>query len=217
MRKTNWVVCGLVILGGFVGSVYWVRQSPLSARVRYAVSNAGAPELDPQRVASSSGTSEEIQSLRAELRRKDALLLALASAQKVAADKPTQAVSVPPVDNLDPVARAVDILDERMLMAPKDSRRAAEKERALRDAVGASTLGEAKVASMYCGGADLCKVTLTAANDRLVDESISTLSGHMPKTFGASAVFRLSDGQSAMYLAQSSEDLDVESPKLTQP
>jgi hypothetical protein len=217
MRRANWIVCGLVITGGFVGSAYWARGSTLPNRVRQADSSRRGPELDYPNRESSSGSSEEVQRLRAELRKKDALLDALVSAQKAAADRPAPSMPVAQPEPLDPVARAIDTLDERMLMGPKDPRKIAEMERALKDAVSSSVLGDVKVASMYCGGSNLCKVALSGASDKAVDESISTLSGHLPKTFGASTVLRLSDGQSAIYLAKSSDDLNLEPEKEAKP
>jgi len=210
MKSASWMFCGLVSTGGVIGSVFWARSFSLPHRVGHPRSKAEAPELDDRRRESSSGTSEEVRRLRAELRKKDALLAAVLSAQKGAVDTPVPSVPIPPPENSDPVARAIDTLDERMLTGPRDPRRVSELERELKAVVDSSALGDARVASLYCGGSNLCRLTLSGSNDSVVDQSISTLAGNLPKTFGATTVLRLGGGESAIYLAQSSDDLDVE-------
>lgn len=48
---------------------------------------------------------------------------------------------------------------------------------------------------------------LTAASGGDLNQSMADLGSHLPKLFAAAAVHLSSDGQSAMYLARSSEDL----------
>jgi hypothetical protein len=207
----NWVgrvVCGLAIAGGFGASLSWARRS--SSPEQMPVRSARlAPELDRSKQGSSSGSAEEVLRLRAELRRKDALLAALASERNATAEKPMTSPSPPEPDSPDPVARAIDILDERMMMAPADPRKAAEMERTLRDAVGSLSLGDGKVSSLYCSPA-LCKVVFAGPNEKAVNQSVNALSSHLPKKFGATSVLEVGNGQQAMYVAESNQELDPE-------
>ena len=97
-------------------------------------------------------------------------------------------------------------------MASKDPRQVAEAEKALRSLADSSVLGQAKVTSIYCGSS-LCRVILKAETDTSVNEAMVAMSSQLPKLFGASSAFRLADGQSALYVGKSSEDLDVEPPR----
>jgi hypothetical protein len=157
----------------------------------------------------SPGTSEEVQRLRAALRQKDEQLRLLTAQAKVAENTPGQVVAEPPMPEVDPMAKAADLLDERMLTAPADPRKAAEMERALRDVADPIALGEAKLTSLHCGST-LCKVTLSADSPAAINKSMIAMNSHLPKLFGASTVLQLGNGQSAMYVAKSSETLAIE-------
>jgi hypothetical protein len=106
------------------------------------------------------------------------------------------------------VARTVDVLDERLHLAPANGRKAAEMEQAVREAVNAATLGDAKISSLYCTAA-LCKLTMSASTQDAMNQSLRSLNGKLSKTISNTLVLDLSNGESAVYLAQSIEALDV--------
>ena len=200
---------GLAVVGSIIGAVQWTRSSSAPERSRPAETVRRMPEPVDSTEEAGSGTLEEVRRLRAELQQKDELLHALTALPKVAEDAPAQVVAAPPTPDLDPAARTADLLDERMLMAPEEPRKAAEMERALRDVATPTALDQAKLTSLHCGPT-LCKVTLSADNEAAINRSMVAMSSHLPKLFGASVVLQLSGDQSAMYVAKSSQDLAIE-------
>jgi hypothetical protein len=166
------------------------------------------PEPVPSSKRASSGTSAELERLRAELRQKDQLLRKFAAASAVAAERVPNAAASPSVPDLDPAAKTQDLLDERLLLVSKDPAKAAEMERALRSAVDVSLPGEATLSSLYCGSA-LCRVIIKAGTESVVNQSLAAMSAHLPKLFGASLAFRLGAGERALYVAPSHQDLAV--------
>lgn len=214
MQKVFRASLGLVIVGGLAGWLHWAgvfhssrhvdRTEPAAAPEQ---PNAAAPEQPNE--AAASRTSDEVVRLRSELRRSQALVSALASGLKNdEAKTPPHGTAMPTVDKEEP-PRAVDILDERMFTAPRDQTKSAEMERALREVANATQLGEAKVSSLFCAS-NLCKITVSAQTGAALDKSVTALGEHLPKTFGASAVYELGNGESALYVAKASQDLDVQ-------
>ena len=209
MKRVYFVVGGLAVVGSIIGAIQWTRSSSAPERSRPAETVRRMPEPVDSTEEAGSGTLEEVRRLRAELQQKDELLHALTALPKVAEDAPAQVVAAPPTPDLDPAARTADLLDERMLMAPEEPRKAAEMERALRDVATPTALDQAKLTSLHCGST-LCKVTLSADNEAAINRSMVAMSSHLPKLFGASVVLQLSGDQSAMYVAKSSQDLAIE-------
>jgi hypothetical protein len=107
---------------------------------------------------------------------------------------------------MDPEAKAADLLDERMLTAPKDPAKAMAMEQALRQIVDGRTLGDAKMTALQCGST-LCKLALSADKPEIVGLAINSVIDRLPKRFGASSVYRLSADQTAIYVGASSDDL----------
>ncbi|MEY4545554.1 MAG: hypothetical protein RL685_1749 [Pseudomonadota bacterium] len=209
MKRVTSALCGLAVVGA-LGASLWGLNPSVPATASRASAALGKSELEPSQAASGSGSAganEEVLRLRAELRQKDALLRALAKRQ-AAQEAASEPAAAPEEQALDPVARTVDVLDERLHLAPADPRKAAEMEHAVREAVDAATLNDAKISSFYCTGA-LCKLTLAAPTQEAMAQSLQSLSGKLSKTITNTLVLDLSNGESAMYLAQSSEALDV--------
>jgi hypothetical protein len=207
MRSLSFLLLGGMVVVVVAGAVYYLGTS--SAR-RHADTQTGTqdpahPNAEPNAVA-----SEEVQRLRAEVRKRDEMLASLLAQTRAAKDASAPVVAAPQTPPSHPGDRAVDVLDERMYTAPKDPARAAEMERAIREVAGSPALARAKIASLHCGST-LCKVILTAENGDggNVNESMAALGSSLPKLFGAAAVHRTSDGESAMYLARSGEDLSM--------
>ena len=216
MQKVFQISLGLVIVGGLAGLVHWAgvfhssrqvdRTEPAAAPEQ---PNAAAPE--PNETAAAR-PSDEVVRLRSELRKSQALVLALASELKNDEEKPPpHGTAMPTVDEQEP-PRAVDILDERMFTAPQDHAKSAEMERALREVANTTQLSDAKVSSLFCAS-NLCKLTVSAQTGAALDKSVTALGEHLPKTFGASAVYDLGNGESALYVAKASQDLDVQPPE----
>jgi hypothetical protein len=205
MQKVFRVSLGLVIVGALAGWLHWAGVFHSS---RHVDRTEPAAEPEKPNEAAASRTSDEAVRLRAELRKSQALVFALASAlKKDEAKTPLQDTAMPTVDEKEPPS-AVDILDERMVTAPRDAK-SAEMERALREAADATELNEARVSSLFCAS-NLCKITVSAQTGAALDRSVTALGEHLPKAFGASAVYELSNGESALYVAKASEDLDVQ-------
>lgn len=210
MKWVSRALCGLAVVGALGASV-WGLNALLPATASRTVAALGKSGLGPSQAASGSGTAgvEEVQRLRAELRQKDALLQALAKRQAAPLEtRGAEAAAAPEEQPLDPVARTIDVLDERLFLAPADARKAAEMEQAVREAIDSATLGDAKVSSLHCTSA-MCKLTMTAATPEAMNQSMQSVSGKLSKTITNTLVLDLSNGESALYLAQSSEALDV--------
>lgn len=182
-------------------------RTPLPSRDTQA---ARSPEPSPKDDGDGSGSAAEVRRLQAELLQKDRLLRAMvavsARAAEPAPSPSLEPTAAPPV--LDPAARTADLLDERLLLEPKDPRKTAEMERALRVASDPSVLGEAKVTSLYCGSS-LCRVTIKADQETVANRSVAAMSSELPKLFGASRAFRLDSGERALYVAPTREALAV--------
>ncbi|MEY2930197.1 MAG: hypothetical protein RL033_946 [Pseudomonadota bacterium] len=209
MKWVTRALCGLAAVGA-LGASIWGLNAMMPATAVRADAALGKPGLMSSLTASGSGSAgtEEVQRLRAELRQKDALLRTLAKRQNAAPEAAGEPAAAPEEQQLDPVARTIDVLDERLHLAPADARKAAEMEHAVREAVDAATLNDAKVSSLYCTGA-LCKLTMAAPTQESMAQSLQSLSGKLSKTITNTLVLDLSNGESAVYLAQSSEALDV--------
>ena len=206
VKRGHFVWVGLAAVGTVIGAVLWISSTSAPKRGRRAETASGTPELVSSTDEASTEALEEVQRLRAALKQKDEQLRLLTAQPRVAENAPNQVVAEPPVPEVDPAAKAADLLDERMLMAPADPRKAAEMERALRDVADPTALGEAKLTFLHCGST-LCKVTLSADSPAAINQSMIAMNSHLPKLFGASTVLQLGNGQSAMYVAKSSEDL----------
>lgn len=213
MRKVFRVSLGLVIVGALAGWLHWAGVFHSSRHVDHSSRHVDRAELaaEPERPneAAAPRASDEVTRLRAELQKSQALVLALASGLKNdEAKTPPQGTATPTVDEEEP-PRAVDILDERMFTAPQDQAKSAEMERALRGVLDATQLSEAKVSSLFCAP-NLCKITVSAQTGAALGRSVTALAEHLPKVFGASAVYELSNGESALYVAKANQDLDVQ-------
>jgi hypothetical protein len=209
MRKTYFFVGGVLVLLGIAGAVRWPTSPGAPTRSRDTQAQR-PPAPSPTNDGEGSGAIAEVQRLQAELRQKDRLLRALAAASAHAAEPAPSPAAEPtaPPPALDPAARTADILDERMLLEPKDPAKTAEMERALRSASDPAVLGEARVTSLYCGST-LCRVTIKADQENVANRSVSAMSSELPKLFGASRAFRLDSGERALYVAPSREALAV--------
>jgi hypothetical protein len=197
---------GLALVGAV--AFFISRGGPPARGVQtlHAGKSAGAPPMasaDGQRGAGSSG---EVQRLLAELRQRDEMIGALSALANTRATAPSPTVAAAAATELDPMTRAADVLDERMLMSPKNPRAAAAMERELRGITDTQTLGQAKVESLYCGST-MCKVALRADDDMSVNQAMQSLSDRLPKLFGGASIYPSGAGRSAMYLAKSSEEL----------
>jgi len=209
VKRAHFVLVGLAAVGTVVGAVLWITSTSALERSRRAQTVSGTPELVSSTDEASPEALEEVRRLRAALRQKDEQLRLLTAQPKIAENALSQVVAEPPIPDVDPAAKAVDLLDERMLMAPADPRKAAEMEHAIRDVAAPTALGEAKLTFLHCGST-LCKVTLSSDSPAAINQSIIAMNARLPKLFGASTVFQLGNGQSAMYVAKSSEDLAIE-------
>jgi hypothetical protein len=205
------VLGGLAVVGAIIGATQWKRSASAPERSRHAKTGVELTDVAGSSDEVSSGTSEEVQRLRAELRQKNEQIRLLAALPRAAENTPSPVVAEPTAPDTDPAAKAADLLDERMLMAPADPRKAAEMERALRAVADPAALGESKLTSLHCG-ATLCKVTLSAGSAEAINQSMIAMSSRLPKQFGASTVLQVGKGETAMYVAKSSEDLAIGSP-----
>lgn len=206
VKRAHLVLAELAVVGTVVGAVLWIGSTSAAKRSRRAQTASGTPEPVLSTNEANPEVLEEVQQLRAALRRKDEQLRLLSAQPKLAESAPSQVVTEPSMPEVDPASKAANLLDERMFMASADPRKAAELERALRDVADPTALGDAKLTSLHCGS-NLCKVTLGADSPAVLNQSILAMNSHLPKLFGASTVLELGNGQSAMYVARSSEDL----------
>jgi len=164
-----------------------------------------APDRNQPTAGAEPGASDEVERLRAEIRQKDRLLASLIASQGARGANPPDSPAPQPAP-ASPEDRAAELLDERMSSGPRDTAKQSEMEQAVRALTTSQLMGKAKVASLSCGPR-LCKVSLTAADQRDLNESMADLGSQLPKLFGAAAVHRLSDGETVMYLARSGDDL----------
>jgi len=207
MRKSYLLGGGLmIVVAALVMNRLKASPSAPEPRPDARIQRSPEPVLLPE--GTSSGTPAELERLRAEIRRKDQLLRAMAAASVTPSGPTPSSDRMVTAPSLDPAARTADMLDERLFLGAKDPAKAAEMERALRSIVDPAVLGEATLISLYCGST-LCRVTLKAGAEGIVNRSLAAMSSHLPKLFGASLAFRLGSGERALYVAQSSRDLAV--------
>jgi len=210
MKRVYFVLGGLGLVGGVIGAIWGITSTSAPERGRRPETARRPLELADSTEGASSGSLEEVQRLRAELRQKDAQLRVLAALPRSAENAPAQpAIAAPQMPDVDPAASAADLLDERMLMAPENPRKAAEMEHALQGVATPSVLGEAKLTSLHCGPT-LCKVTLSSESAAAINQSMIAMSSQLPKLFEATTVLPLGKGQSALYLASSGDELNIE-------
>jgi len=209
MKKVVWTLGGVVLIGGLVGVTGWAPWTSGPGRIQRGASPKNALGIDAITGAANSNTSEEVARLRAELQQKNAQILSLTAAKQASEIVQNQAQAALPAEELDPAAHAIDVLDERLYTAARDLRIANELERTLREVANSPEVGDAKVSSLYCSST-LCKVTLSATSGVNANRSMSAMAEHLPKTFGAAAVYE-SNGQSALYVGKSNQDLTLDS------
>lgn len=212
MRRVVWILAGVAMVAGPTSVTAWAHWAAHSKRSRLASCPDVGQDLDGTPQASNSDTSEEVVRLRAELRRKDVMLLSLTTTKK--AEEETAAPGrgcevVPPTSREpDPVTKTMDALDERLFTSPRDTHVARETERQLRETVSSLQLGEANVSSLYCSSA-LCKVTISASTGTGLSRAVSLLAERSAKAFGSAAVYESGKGQSALYLGKARQDVEL--------
>jgi hypothetical protein len=203
MRNLSRLLGGLAAAGVIAGVFLWVRPS---SEKHAAADSAPVHATEP-----GAGASEEVQRLRAELRKRDQLVASLLAASRGSAAASSTEAHAPKPQPVNREDRAAEILDDRMVGAPKDPGKAAEMERAIRDLASSPDFGKMKLASLSCGST-LCKLTLTGENEAALNQSMAEMSTHLPKLFEAAVAHRLSDGQTTMYVARARDDLAVDAP-----
>ena len=104
---------GLLVAGLGMGALHWVWPTSVPPRGAAKVT-AEEPALAQANVEVNGDSLQEVQRLRAELRKKDELLATLA-ARAQTADTPAPVIVEPPAKPLDPRDHAADVLDERMM------------------------------------------------------------------------------------------------------
>ncbi len=210
MRRVVWISGALALISGVAVVAVWAHGVSHAGRTRSAGRSDIEQEIGCAGNACTADDSDEVARLRAELREKDRLLLSLATAPKERAEPEQDQKAAPtPARELNPAAHAMELLDERLFTAPRDAHVAADMERQIREAATSLQLGEATVSSLYCNSA-LCKITLASSTGASTNRTMALLAGHLPKAFGAAAVYEPSNGQSALYVGKSRQDIEPE-------
>ena len=169
MRSLKFLLGALAAVGVVVGvALHFLRCIFCASTRRHAACDAGS--CSPERSTNASAP-EEVQRLRAELRKRDQMLASLLAQARASSSDSGSAAGAAPA-TLPPGDRAIDILDERMFTAPKDPAKAAEMERAIREVASSPALAKAKIASLSCGST-FCKVILTAEAGSDVNQSMA--------------------------------------------
>jgi hypothetical protein len=206
MKRAYLIGIGFTVI--CAGAMVLWKRNPLPKTDGRPESERGAPTNSVTVLAENPSLQDEIGRLRTELWNKDEQIRAL-TARSVAVEpivSPVQIEQEPA--RLSPALHACDILDERMVTAPADSRSVREMERELQAIVNGG-LGAAKVDSLQCGGS-MCKVTLTAESDSELNRSVEKLVERTPKNmFSGSAAYAHAPGATALYFARNVEDLTV--------
>jgi len=107
-----------------------------------------------------------------------------------------------------PEVPPTQLLDERLLAAPKDPSRTIELDRALRDTIASLSLGDTQVASLECAPS-LCKLVFAAKTATASSGAVRSAMSQLPKVFASSVAYRVDDTHMAMYLGRSSPDIEV--------
>ncbi|MBN1606430.1 MAG: hypothetical protein JW940_07335 [Polyangiaceae bacterium] len=205
MSKLQYVLGALLLAGGAVVCVvaFSGSHSAKARAIRDTTSGSDAASAETP-------DQQEVSQLRAELRRKDAMIRAMAVSRAAEAAAPAPAQPDEPSNEVDdPTAQACDTLDERMLTAPPDGRTTAEMERAVESMLEPRALGSTKVRSHHCGGA-LCKIVLLGESSASLNDSLIALSQRTPKLFAGSMAYPTATNERALYLATEREALSTE-------
>lgn len=114
----------------------------------------------------------------------------------------------------DPVAQAVEILDERMEIAAPNPENTASMTAALQAIIRSGVLGETS-ATLLCG-ASMCRIDLNDTDSARVEQASQALASRTPKLFGSTLVFQRGASGRAVYLSTSATDLNLD-PSEPQP
>jgi hypothetical protein len=160
--------------------------------------------------------ADEVTRLRGELKKKDELVRALlvsaatrdAEPGSAATDQQASAATLTASVQSAPEPQPAELLDERLLMAPKDPRRTAELDRALHEAIDDLPFGDAKVSAFECAPS-LCKVVFEASSPNGGVNAVNMASDKLPKLFASSVAYHTSNGSMAMYFGRTAEDTEV--------
>jgi hypothetical protein len=211
-RANYWLLTAAIVAAGAISSRWWL--NPQAQRPRIIELEPQNPRVRPKDPQSGTNVDDEVARLRGELKRKDELVRTLiaasaarASASEAAEQQVTGSAASPGAELPAPV-QPTDLLDERLLTAPKDPRLTAELDGALRESLNHLSFGDAKIASLECA-ASLCKVVFSANTPNGSGSAADSTTGKLPKVFASTVSYRLDDQRTAMYLGRSSADVEV--------
>ena len=209
MRKKFLLICGVLFTGSLVAYLILTNGASHHDDVDNGDDRVTST-LEDHDAESSSKNASEVARLKAELRRKDLTILAMKMDRNQAVQQAQESEESLKA-RANPAKRAADILDERLSAPPADVNRAREMKRALQDAIDAIELDDTQVDTLHCGGSNLCRLTLASSNADVLNKSVAELSRRFPTEYvSGTLVVPLADGRKAIYLAETSEDLNTE-------
>jgi hypothetical protein len=144
-----------------------------------------------------------VVTLKAELARKDAIIVSLAVA-KAHAEAPTHGGAGTPPPN--PAAEAARILDGRMDERSPPSPAVSRIGTAIRTLEREGIFGDTRLTDLKCAGA-LCRITLSDQQPDRLERSVQRLAESAGKATGASVILDRGAGEKLIYAATTSRDL----------
>ncbi len=144
---------------------------------------------------------EEVKALRAELARKDAMMVSLLMAK-------AQAAGPTPEPGTGSAMTAARTLDRRMEQASQPSPAAAQIGIVIRNLDREGVFGETQLTDLKCAGA-LCRITLRDGLAARLESATRRLAESVGKAAGALIVLDGVEGKKLIYAAESSSDLEL--------
>ncbi len=166
--------------------------------------NAEASETQQSDHQVSGTSSEDVEPLKAELAKKEAMIASLLLAKvQGGAPAPGSGANVP-----DPSAEAARILDGRLDENSLPSPAVAQMGARIRALEHEGILGETKLTDLKCAGV-LCRITLNDEQADRLDRNTRRLAESASKAIGAMIVVDHGAGQKLIYAATTSQDLEL--------
>lgn len=209
MQKRHLVIGAALIVGSAATSLL-IAGSVGHKSLILGDGKAAANDTESNVSVTAASAQAEIDRLRTELQRRDFALRTLAASSAKFEPAPGAAPAAEqPVSEQDPIVKACDVLDERLMMAPVDGRSTAELDRAVQGMLDASSIPRANVVSTQCGST-MCKVVLRDEDAKQLESNVIRMSGRTPKLFGANIVYSPRSNEKMLYFAKNGEDLSTE-------
>jgi hypothetical protein len=203
MRKVLFGFFGLGMLVFVLAAV--ASRPPQERQLPPATPTVQEPSLGENAEGQAVVDGQAVEELKAQLKKKDALIASLLAAKLKEASAETPVVRA---DQRDRRMEAMRVLDERMAQASSNSSEAKQMHDAVRAALAAGSLASTAMTDLRCAGR-LCRLAISDHSQDQVEMDTQKVSQSVAKTVGGLVVLDGEEGEKIIYLARSSDDLAV--------